>query len=128
MASDVSTDQSSRQPFDVTVAARDSDTVLKAVGRIVESFDRIARKWSAVTGWAPSVAADTLERARLDWSASLARTLALWVAEGVDEGPPDAQGRLILPWANLGALVEGAVRWIAAVNAEDYFADDAGCQ
>lgn len=30
-----------------------------------------------------------------------------------------------MAWANLGALVEGALRWFASVYADHYFADDA---
>ena len=67
------------------------------------------------------VLAEVLGRASLDWYVSLARTLSMWVPEA-DNAAPDAQGRLILAWANLGALVEGTPRWFAAAYAEDYFA------
>ena len=67
------------------------------------------------------VLAEVLGRGSLDWHASLARTLSLWMPEA-DNTAPDAQGRLILAWANLGALVEWTLRWFAAAYAKEYFA------
>lgn len=98
------------------------EAVTTAVAVIVAETDRIAHDWSGVEGWAPDAVAEVLGRASLDWQASLARTLSLWVADA-DNAAPDAQGRLILAWANLGALVEGTLRWFAAVYADDYLAD-----
>jgi hypothetical protein len=75
---------------------------------------------SRVFGWAPIEAAQLLSKARLDWQVSLSRTLLLWVQLRVDPEHLEADGRLILAWANLGALVEGTLKWFAAVFYDDY--------
>lgn len=74
--------------------------------------------WSKAHGWAPQSAADLLARSRLDRQASLSSCLALWVTDSV---PDDRrEGMLVLGWANLGALVEGSLKWFLSVYRDDY--------
>lgn len=65
-------------------------------------------------GWAPPEASAVLERSRHDRQTSLCQCLALWLE------PTDDEGRLILAWANLGAVVEGTLKLFLSVWAHDY--------
>jgi hypothetical protein len=69
-------------------------------------------------GCAPSDAANLLERSRLDWLVSLAHTLKLWQGPLLNNDNHDAM--LILAWANLGSLVEGAMKLFLSVYLHDY--------
>lgn len=42
----------------------------------------------------------------------------LWVEPEAKEGAPDLDGRLILGWANLGALIEDSLKWYMRVYYE----------
>jgi hypothetical protein len=68
-------------------------------------------------GWAPEIATTVLSRSRLDRQASLCASLRIWL-----DPPPKqrADGTLILGWANLGALVEGTLKFFLSVFAHDY--------
>jgi hypothetical protein len=46
--------------------------------------------------------------------------LAIWRS---DATAAESEGRLILAWANLGSLVEGALKLVLAVFYDDYVAD-----
>lgn len=70
-------------------------------------------------GWAPSKAAKLLSESRLDRQTELSRTLSIWLASSGDR---DSEGRLILAWANLGALVEGTMKWFLCVFEHNYAA------
>ena len=61
-----------------------------------------------------------MSKSRLDWQVDLSRTLHSWI-----ETPDSdvANGHLILGWANLGALVEGSMKWFLSVYYNDYAAD-----
>jgi hypothetical protein len=88
----------------------DEETI-QAVKDIIRMNRAICSQWSD-GGYAPTDAARLLERAGLDRLVSLAQTLKLWL----DAGPEaEEQGRLILAWANLGALLEGAMKWFLCV-------------
>ena len=60
-----------------------------------------------------------LSSARLDRIASLAHSLRRWVQEDTL-----SDGDLILAWANLGALMEGALKLFLCVYLADYRADE----
>lgn len=86
---------------------------------IVQVHRKIGVTWRD-GGWAPSEAAALLRKGNLDRLASLAATLAIWAQK-----PPAEQeeGRLVLGWANLGALVEGTMTWFVCVHADSYAVD-----
>lgn len=94
----------------------------EVVSRIATLNDGIRDFWSAAHGWAPADAAELLARARLDRQASLSSCLSFWIEE------PDLaerrDGALVLGWANLGALVEGTMKWFLCVYREDYPEDE----
>jgi hypothetical protein len=68
-------------------------------------------------GWATGDAARLLHESRLDRQVELSRTLKIWL-EASYAGM--REGRLILAWVNLGALVEGTMKWFLCVFAHDY--------
>lgn len=94
----------------------------EVVARIAKLNDGIRDFWSAAHGWAPADAADLLARARLDRQVSLSSCLALWEAESAV--PDRRDGSLVLGWANLGALVEGTMKWFLCVYRADYPEDE----
>jgi hypothetical protein len=73
--------------------------------------------WPQSHGWTPREAADLLTQSRLDWMVSLSHCLNLWL---VDPEPDEADGRLILAWANLGSLVEGSMKILLCLCYSDY--------
>lgn len=90
---------------------------IDAVDDIIRINTHIANFWSQAAGWAPPDAAELLCRSRLDRQVSLSLTLHLWRAP-IDAAESD--GRLILAWTNLGALVEGTLKWFLCVFNDDY--------
>ncbi len=93
------------------------ETVVK---EIIETNRRISAFWRDAGGWAPIEAAELLSKSRLDWQVELSESLRLWI------GTPNAlapNAHLILGWANLGALVEGTMKWFLSVFYSDYQAD-----
>jgi hypothetical protein len=83
----------------------------QAINDIVRLSERIRGLWSD-GGWAPPDGARLLRQARLDRLVSLSHALRLWLDEAAGD---DAEGRLILAWANLGTLVEGTMKWFLCV-------------
>src|SRR5262249_42872516 len=80
-----------------------------AVTQIVQQNGLIARMWGhELRGWATGKAGDLLRAARLDRQVALSRTLQIWLEDTDDS---DSDGRLIMAWANLGALVEATLTW-----------------
>jgi hypothetical protein len=85
-----------------------------------ECCDEIARltretmtSWKVMArGWAPEAAADIIDSAMLDQQVSLAHCLRRWDTSHSD-------GELILAWANLGALVEGQLKFFLTLYIED---------
>ena len=84
---------------------------------IVRQHEAIREFWSQAHGWAPHDAADLLAKSRLDRLVSLAQCLDLWIK--APKGT-EADGRLILAWANLGSLVEGSMKFLLSVYLLDY--------
>jgi hypothetical protein len=90
----------------------------EVVSRITTLNDGIRDFWSAAHGWAPADAADLLASARLDRQGSLSSCLSFWTEE--PELAEQRDGALTLGWANVGALVEGTMKWFLCVYREDY--------
>lgn len=97
--------------------------IAAVIQQIIQKNVSIAHFWSSAQGWAPLEAAQLLTKSRLDRQVSLSRTLALWVRPAAAAAAPDADGRLILGWANLGSLVEGTLKWFLSIYYEDYRKD-----
>lgn len=94
----------------------------EVVARIAKLNSGIRDFWSAAHGWSPAAAADLLARARLDRQVSLSSCLALWEVE--PEHAERRDGSLVLGWANLGALVEGTMKWFLCVYRAEYPEDE----
>lgn len=94
----------------------------EVVSRITTFNDGIRDFWSTAHGWAPADAADLLSRARLDRQVSLSSCLSFWTEE--PELAEQLDGALTLGWANVGALVEGTMKWFLYVYREDYPEDE----
>jgi len=90
------------------------------VDAIVEENREISMFWSKAHGWAPIEAAELMSKSRLDWQVELSRTLHVWI---VTPPPSETNAHLILGWANLGALVEGTMKWLLSVYYSDYKTD-----
>jgi hypothetical protein len=91
----------------------------QVVRRIANLHHGLALFWSKAAGWAPASATEMLSKARLDRLTSLACSLRRWV----DTPEPLEDGDLILAWANLGALVEAALKLHLSVYLTDFKAD-----
>jgi hypothetical protein len=101
----------------------DADTLPfdDVVRRICNLNEGIREFWSESHGWAPAEASTLLARSRLDRQVALSHCLTLWTPES---HPQERQeGALILGWANLGALVEGTLKWFLSVYLADYQED-----
>jgi hypothetical protein len=88
----------------------------QAISDIIRINEHILNFWGN-GGWVGGDAAGLLRSSRLDWQVSLAKTLRLWRDNPVQD---EVDGRLILAWANLGALVEGTMKWFLSVFYDDY--------
>ena len=82
----------------------------ETVKRIVHLTEELTSFWKSPEGWAPIEAAALLTKSRLDWQASLARQLKLFLDKSNTES-----GYLILAWATLGSLTEGALKLFLSV-------------
>ncbi|PEZ01342.1 hypothetical protein CN326_21565 [Bacillus sp. AFS018417] len=92
----------------------------ETVDKIVELNEYIQSFWSKAQGWAPIDAANLLSKSRLDWLVSLSYSLYKW------ENDPEQEakyGDLILAWSNLGAIVEGSMKFFLSVFYENYKID-----
>ena len=98
----------------------DDSPISDVIARIVQLNTDIAQFWGGSHGWAPIDAAELLSKSRLDWQVELSRTLELWTETAASDV---ANARLILAWANLGALVEGTLKWFLSVYYENYKED-----
>ena len=68
-------------------------------------------------GWVPTEVAELMSESRLDWQVELSKTLKLWNLKSLNDG------KLILAWANLGALIEGTLKLLLVVYYIDYQQD-----
>lgn len=96
------------------------NTIQAAISEIVRLNAKIANFWSDARGCAPPRAYEVLSRSRLERQVSLSKTLDIWVTPPTKEL---SDGELILAWANLGSLLEGTMKTLLAVYAEDYLDD-----
>lgn len=94
--------------------------VVKAIDEIIWVNRWLAKFWAYSHGWAPKDAADLMSKSRLDHQVALSQTLKLWMTPCPDE---ELNGRLILAWANLGALIEGTLKLYLCAYYEDYRKD-----
>jgi hypothetical protein len=90
------------------------------VDAIAAKNETISNFWRDARDWAPDQAAHLLSKSRLDRQVTLSHTLKLWVEPDAKEGALDLEGRLVLGWANLGALVEGSMKWFLCVYYKEY--------
>ena len=88
----------------------------QAIKDIIRINEHVSEFWGD-GGWAPPDAANMLSKSRLDWHVSLSRTLFKWCEVPQQD---EHDGCLILAWANLGALVEGTMKWFLSVFYDDY--------
>jgi len=93
--------------------------LLKVQHEIVQVNMWLDKFWSNSHGWAPS--ADLISKSRLDNQVSLSHTLKFWIEQKEEQGE---NGRLILAWANLGALIEGTLKLYLCVWHNDYSNDE----
>jgi hypothetical protein len=95
----------------------DNDTIRlpppEVARRIATLTGNMMSFWNSAHGWAPIEAAGLLNKAMLEWQASLSDSLSKWLRCSSD-------GDLILAWANLGALVEGQLKLFLSVFFNDY--------
>jgi len=94
-----------------------NDNIKQVIGQIIHINMKIAKIWSNAKGWAPDEVAKLLSRSRLDLQVSLSHTLLLWIKPKVNDG------HIRLAWANIGALLEGSLKWFLAVYYKDYLAN-----
>jgi hypothetical protein len=88
----------------------------EAIDRIERLNDGLANFWGN-GGWASGDTAELISKSRLDWQASLSRSLRHWAIEPADS---IEDGDLILAWTNLGSLIEGTIKLFLSVNFASY--------
>lgn len=104
-------------------SARRELSLPEVIDFIISYNEKIQEFWSDAHGWAPSLAADALNKARLDRQVSLSHTLKRWI-DIPDEDDPEYEGVLILAWANLGALTENTLKYFLTVYLDSYMLDE----
>lgn len=95
-----------------------SENLNGVVEEIISLNTKLSNFWTSAHGWAPEDAANLLSKSRLDRQVSLSETLQLWI-----DREPMSDGELILAWANLGALLEGTLKFFFSVYYSDYQSD-----
>lgn len=85
----------------------------KVIDDIISAHNQFRVDWLDSRGWAPDRAANLLARSRLDRLCSLAESLRLWFRSRIRAEEQD--GNLILAWANLGALLEGSMKFFLSI-------------
>jgi len=88
----------------------------EVIERIIKLTEGLANFWSSSNGWAPIKSAQLMSKSRLDWQASLARTLRIFNLEDIKK----EDGGLILAWTTLGSLTEGVLKLFLSVWHTDY--------
>ena len=93
----------------------------EVIDQIVELNYQMCVIWTTkAKGWVPRYAAELLSKSRIDWQVSLSECLRIWLTPGTYD---ESDGRLILAWANLGALVECGLKLYLTVWSRDYRQD-----
>lgn len=94
------------------------DEVRIAIEEIVDIYRDHQYFWRNAAGWAPDEAETILSRSRLDWLQALSESLYTWIE--VYRTSTDNEGKLILAWTNLGALLEGGIKLFLSVYMINY--------
>lgn len=94
------------------------EEVRRAINEIVEIYRDHQYFWGNAAGWAPEEAEKILTRSRLDWLHALSESLFTWTE--VYRTSTDNEGKLILAWTNLGALLEGGIKLFLSVHVNQY--------
>lgn len=89
---------------------------VEVIERIIKLTEGLAEFWSSSNGWAPIKGAQLMSKSRLDWQASLARTLKIFTTDDIKK----EEGGLILAWTTLGSLTEGVLKLFLSVWHSDY--------
>ena len=92
----------------------------KALDGIIWVNGWLADFWAHSHGWAPEDAAELMSKSRLDYQVALSHTLKIWLKPSPED---ELSGRLILAWANLGALIEGTLKLFLCAYYDDYSKD-----
>ena len=87
-----------------------------AIKEVIEITNKIMSKWMGIGGIAPDSVVDKMHNARLDWIIQLTDCLEIWT----DRGGRLSEGELLLARANIGAIVEGWLKFFYCVYYEDY--------
>lgn len=98
----------------------DSYSQEETVQRIINLTEGLTKFWESSQGWAPIESAELLTKSRLDWQASLARQLKLFLSDQLQT----ESGALILAWVTLGSLTEGTMKLFLSVWYEHYQAEN----
>jgi hypothetical protein len=98
----------------------DSYTKEEIVQRIINLTEGLTDFWESSQGWASIESAALLTKSRLDWQASLARQLKLFLSKDIQT----ENGALILAWVTLGSLTEGTMKLFLSVWYEHYKAEN----
>lgn len=94
------------------------EIVRRNIDKIVEIYRDHQFFWSNAGGWAPDEAYKILTRARLDWLHALSESLFTWT--DIYRTSTDNEGKLILAWTNLGAILEGGIKLFLSVHILHY--------
>ncbi|MGE7662654.1 hypothetical protein ACQKL6_13285 [Peribacillus sp. NPDC097197] len=89
-----------------------------AIDEIVDIYRDHQYFWGNAAGWAPEEAEKILTRSRLDWLHALSESLFTWTE--VYRTSTDSEGKLILAWTNLGAVLEGGIKLFLSVHVKHY--------
>lgn len=86
------------------------------IKKIKENTREILTQWKDVYGFAPDSAAKKLSDAKLEWIIELTDCLEIWTEKSIFL----TEGELLLARANIGAIVEGWLKFFYCVYYEDY--------
>jgi hypothetical protein len=92
--------------------------VRNAIWEIADIYLDHSFFWKNAAGWAPDEANKILAKSRLDWLHSLSEALYIWTE--TYRTFSNNEGKLILSWANLGALLEGGLKLFFSIHYMDY--------
>jgi hypothetical protein len=96
------------------------DSTDDACDLIISISEKWADFWPKSHGWAPPIAADLMKQELMDRQLEMARALKNWPKRLLGK---DNQGELILAWANLGSVIEGALKLYMCVFYADWLRD-----
>ncbi|MFC5591674.1 hypothetical protein ACFPRA_22570 [Sporosarcina soli] len=94
------------------------EAIRQDINAIVDIYRDHQYFWGNAAGWAPEEAERILTRSRLDWLHALSESLFTWTE--IYRTSTDNEGKLILAWANLGALLEGGIKLFLSVYVIHY--------